>query len=108
MTGIGIHQRTLTENKISEKIGNDSQTNKTHKKNHAYVCKVLPTHRIPAESHVRLKSSTMTEALPYGRLPLMQVRANFNIKNDSLNLIKLTTFSYLSSFLRAILEVRGR
>ena len=36
--------------------------------NNARICRVLPTHRIPAESHVRLKSSTMTEALSYGRL----------------------------------------
>ena len=72
----------------------------------SWVCKVLPTHRIPAELHVRLKSSTMTEFLSYGRLPLMQVRADLNIKNDSLHLIKLTTSSYLSPFLIAVLEAR--
>ena len=72
----------------------------------SWVCKVLPTHRRPAELHVRLKSSTMTEFLSYGQLPLMQVRADLSIKNDSLHLIKLTTSSYLSPFLIAILEAR--
>ena len=38
----------------------------------------------------------------------MQVRADLNIKNDSLHLIRLTTSSYLSSFLRAILEAKWR
>ena len=46
----------------------------------------------------------MTESLSYGRLPLMQMRTDLNIKSDSLHLIKLTTSSYLSSFLRAILK----
>ena len=50
----------------------------------------------------------MTKSLSYGRNPLMQVRADLNIKNDSLHLIRLTTSSYLSSFLRAILEAKWR
>ena len=62
------------------------------------MSKVLSTQRIPAESHGRLKSFTMTESLSYGRLLIMQVRADFNIKNDSLHLIKLTTSSYLLIF----------
>ena len=106
MAGIGIHYRTLTENKMCEKIGNDSRPKKRIKINNAWVFKVLLTNRIPAESHIRLKSSTMTEALSYGRLPLQQVRADLDIKNDSFHLIKLTMSSYLSSFLRAILEAR--
>ena len=53
---------------MCEKIGNDSRPKKRIKKNNAWVCKVLPTQRIPAESHIRLKSSTMTEALSYGQL----------------------------------------
>ena len=50
----------------------------------------------------------MTESLSYGRLPLMQVRADIDIKNDSLHVIKLTTSSYLSSLLRAIDDARGK
>ena len=46
---------------------------------------VLPTHGIPVELHVKLKSYIMTESLPYGRLPLIQVRADLNIRNDSLH-----------------------
>ena len=80
----------------------------TGRPKNAWVCKVLPTHWIPAESHVSLKSFTMTESLSYGRLPLMQVRAYINIKNDSLHVIKLTTSSYLSSLLRAIDDARGK
>ena len=70
------------------------------------MSKVLSTHRIPAESHGRLKSFTMTESLSYGRLLIMQVRTDFNIKNDSLHLIKLASSSYLLFFLRATLEAR--
>ena len=66
------------------------------KKNNAWVCKVLSTHRIPTESHAMLKLSTMTEFLSYGQLPFMQVRADLNIKKRRFQLIKLTTSSYLS------------
>ena len=70
MAGIVIHERILTENKMCEKIGNDWYTERNYKeKRNASVCKVVPTHQIPVESHVRLKSSTMTESLSYGRLP---------------------------------------
>ena len=69
------------------------------RKNNAWVCKVLPIHWTPIESHVRPKSSTLTESLSNGRLPLMQLRADLIIKNDSLHMIKLTTSSYLWPFL---------
>ena len=87
--------------KCVKKLGMTDRPN-AMKKN--WVCKVLPTYWIPAEWHVRLKSSTMTESLLYGRLPLTQARADLNIKNDGLHLMRLTMYSFLSSFLRAVLE----
>ena len=62
-------------------------------KNNAWLCKALTNHQIPAESNVRVKSSTMTESLSYGRLPIMQVRSDLIIKSESLHLIKLKTSS---------------
>ena len=55
-----------------------------------------------AASKLREKSSIVIDSLSNGRLPLMHIKADFKIRNESLHLIKESTFSYLSSVLDAI------
>ena len=78
-------------------------------KKNAWVCKVLPTHRIPAESHVRLKSSsTMPEFLSLWTTSPYASESRFQYQKWQFALDKIDNVFTSLVFFRAILEARWR
>ena len=68
----------------------------------AFVNEIKQPSNFRKSLQLREKSSIVTDSLSNGRLTLMHIKADFKIRNESLHLIKESTFSYLSSVLDAI------
>ena len=60
---------------------------------------ITTNHTIQVQTHIREKSSTPIECLFLGRLPLVHTRKALNIKNESLDIFRQISFSYIFSFI---------